>query len=392
MILPLEGFRVLELSANYPGSLCTLLLADLGAEVIKIERPGGGDPGRSTPPLAKKTGVFFHMLNRNKKSLTLDIRKPQGRKILLGLSERVDVFVENSRPGNLGRLGLGYGDVAVVNPRIVYCSITGFGHDGPCRDVPAHDINFLALSGILGLIGDKGPVPAVSDITLAGTGAGGINAALGILAALLQRERTGRGQFVDAAILDGLTPFLLLPMCLFMQAGKRPQRDPSMPGGDYAFWNVYRTKDGRYISLGCWERKYWDRFCQAIGRGELSSEHHAPPQRQADVIEEIRAIFLTKTRDEWMRALDPAEICYAPVNSLEEALAHPQVRHRGLWFTATHPEDGKIPQPGFPLKLGEYRPGWRTPPPGPGEHNREILGEIGIGENELSELKTQGVI
>jgi len=392
MTLPLQGFRILDLSAAFPGSLCTLILADLGAEVIKIESPSGGESGRSIPPLVKKTGVFFHMINRNKKSITLDIRKPRGREILLWLARRADVIVENTRPGNLAKIGLGYDDVAGVNPRIVYCSITGFGQDGPYRDIPAHDINFLALSGILGLIGEKGRAPAVPDIQIAGAGAGGINAAMGILASLLRRERTGKGQYIDAAILDGLTPYVTLSMCMYMNDRRLPRRGETLVGGGYAFWNVYRTKDNRFLSLGCWERKYWENFCRAVNREDLAGEQHAPPPRQNRIIEEVQTIFLTRTLDEWTRALDPTEICYAPVNSLEDVLAHPQIRHRGLWFTGMHPEDGEIPQPGFPLKFSEDRPGWRTPPPGLGEHTREILGEIGIGDGELRELEAAGII
>jgi crotonobetainyl-CoA:carnitine CoA-transferase CaiB-like acyl-CoA transferase len=392
MALPLEGYRVLDLSAVFPGSLCTHILADFGAEVIKIESPAGGDPGRSIPPLVKNTGVFFHMLNRNKKSVTLDIRDPRGRKILLTLVEQADVFVENTRPGNLGKIGLGYDDLTRINPRIVYCSITGFGQDGPFRDIPAHEINFLALSGILGLIGGKKGAPAIPDIQIAGAGAGGMNAAMGILSALLRRERTGKGQYIDAAILDGLTPFVALSMCLFMQNGKEHRRGESLVGGGYAFWNVYRTKDDRYITLGCWEKKYWENFCRAVNREELAREQFAPPPRQNEIIGEIQALFMERTKDEWLAFLNPNDICYAPVNSLEEALEHPQIRHRGLWFKGKHPEDGEIPQPGFPLKFNEDQPGWRTPPPGPGEHTREILGEIGITEAEMGALKAAGII
>jgi crotonobetainyl-CoA:carnitine CoA-transferase CaiB-like acyl-CoA transferase len=392
MALPLEGYRVLDLSAVFPGSLCTHILADLGAEVIKIESPAGGDPGRSIPPLVKKTGVFFHMLNRNKKSVTLDARDPRGRQILHKLVERADVFVENTRPGNLGKIGLGYDDLARINPRLIYCSITGFGQDGPFRDIPAHEINFLALSGILGLIGEKEGAPVIPDIQIAGAGAGGMNAAMGILSALLRRERTGKGQYIDAAILDGLTPFVALSMCLFMQNGKEHRRGESLVGGGYAFWNVYRTKDNRYISLGCWEKKYWENFCRAVNREELAREQFAPPPRQIEIIGEIRALFLERTKDEWLQFLNPNDICYAPVNSLEEALEHPQIRHRGLWFKGKHPEDGEIPQPGFPLKFNEDQPGWRTPPPGFGEHTRQILDELGIGEGEFQELKAAGII
>lgn len=392
MTLALDGFRVLELSAVLPGSLCTQMLADLGAEVIKIESPAGGSTHRSVSPLVKKTGIFFHMLNRNKKSVTLDVKNPRGREILLQMVERADVFVENTRPGNIEKIGLGYEGLARINPRIVYCSITGFGQDGPCRDIPAHDINFLALSGILDLIGEKGRTPAIPDIQIAGAGAGAMNATMGILSALLRRERTGKGQYIDAAILDGLVPFMSISMGRFMHNGEQPPRGESFAGGGYAAWNVYRTKDGRYISLGCWEKKYWENFCRAINREDLAGEQHTPPPRQDEIVGEIRAIFLEKTRDEWIEALNPSKICYAPVNSLEEALEHPQIRHRGLWFKEKHPEDGEIPQPRFPLKFNEDQPGWRTPPPGLGEHNREILGGLGIGESVLRKLKADGII
>ncbi|HTZ41482.1 MAG TPA: CaiB/BaiF CoA-transferase family protein [Syntrophales bacterium] len=392
MSLPLAGIRILDLSAVLPGSFCTQFLADLGAEVIKIEPPAGGDPGRSIPPLVKKTSVFFHMSNRNKKSVTLDLRNEVGRAILLRLVERSDVFVENTRPGNPERIGLGYDDLAGINPRIIYCSITGFGKDGPFRDIPAHDINFLALSGILGLIGEKGHGPAIPDIQIAGAGAGGMNAAMGILSALLRRERTGKGQYIDAAILDGLIPFLTLSMCLYMLDGREPRRGESIVSGGCAFWNVYQTKDGHYISLGCWENKYWENFCRAVNREDLAGEQHAPPRRQDEIISEVRAIFMEKTRDEWLKLLNPKDVCYAPVNSLGEALEHPQIRHRGLWFKAAHPEDGEIPQPGFPLKFSEDQPGWRTPPPSHGEHTREILKELGITNAELAEMKAAGII
>jgi crotonobetainyl-CoA:carnitine CoA-transferase CaiB-like acyl-CoA transferase len=332
------------------------------------------------------------MINPNKKSVTLDLQKERGRAILLRLAERADVFVENTRPGNLKKLDLGYDDLARINPRVVYCSISGFGQDGPFRDTPAHEINFLAFSGVLGLMGERGRAPAIPDIQIAGAGAGGMNAAMGILSALLRRERSGKGQYIDAAILDGLIPFMSLSMCLFMLDGRQPHRGESILNGGYAFWNVYRTKDGYYISLGCWERKYWENFCRAVNREDLAGEQHTPPPRQDEIIGEVQALFLGRTRDEWLQTLDPKEICYAPVHSLGEALEHPQIRHRGLWFKAMHPEDGEIPQPAFPLKFSEDQPGWRTPPPALGEHTNDILKELGITDAELADLKAAGII
>ena len=391
MALPLEGFRVLDLSAAFPGSLCCRILADLGAEVLKIENPDGGDASRNRPPIVKKMGVFFHAINRNKKSVTLDVRNARGREIMLKLVERADVLVENTRPGNLGRIGLGYDDLVKINPRIVYCSISGFGQDGPYRDFPTHAINILALSGIMDLIGEKGRAPAVPDTQFGGA-AGAMNAALGILSALLRREKTGKGQYIDVSILDGMIPYMTLSMCQFMHDGQLPHRGETLFGGGYAFWNVYRTKDGSYISLGCWEKKYWENFCRVVHREDLAKEQFSPPPRQDELLGEVRAIFLEKTRAEWIQSLDPNLVCYAPVNSLEEALEDPQIRHRGLWFKESHPIDGQVPQPGFSLKFSEDQPGWRTPAPGIGEHTLGILEELGIGEDELQELKAAGII
>jgi crotonobetainyl-CoA:carnitine CoA-transferase CaiB-like acyl-CoA transferase len=391
MTLPLEGFRVLELSTVFPGALCSRILADLGAEVLKIENPDGGDASRNRPPIVKKMGVFFHAINRNKKSVTLDVRNARGREIMLKLVERADVLVENTRPGNLGRIGLGYDDLVKINPRIVYCSISGFGQDGPYRDFPIHDINILALSGIMDLIGEKGRAPAVPDTQLGGA-AGAMNAALGILSALLRREKTGKGQYIDVSILDGMIPYMTLSMCQFMHDGKLPRRGETLLGGGIACWNVYRTKDDRYISLGCWERKYWENFCRAVNRDDLAGEQFSPPPRQDEIIGELQAIFLEKTRAEWIKSFDPNLVCYAPVNSMEEAFEDPQIRHRGLWFKESHPEEGQVPQPGFSLKFSEDQPGWRTPAPGIGEHTHNILGELGIDDNEFRELKAAGII
>ncbi len=391
MTLPLEGFRVLDLSAAFPGALCSLILADLGAEVLKIENPAGGDASRNRPPIVKKMGVFFHAINRNKKSVTLDVRNARGREIMLRLVERADVLVENTRPGNLGKIGLGYADLVKINPRIVYCSISGFGQDGPYRDFPIHDINILALSGIMDLIGEKGRAPAVPDTQFGGA-AGAMNAALGILSALLRREKTGKGQYIDVSILDSMIPYMTLSMCQYMHDGKLPRRGETLLGGGCACWNVYRTKDDRYISLGCWERKYWENFCRAVNRDDLAGEQFSPPPRQDEIIGEVRAIFLEKTKSEWIKSLDPNLVCYAPVNSMEEAFEDPQIRHRGLWFKESHPEEGQVPQPGFSLKFSEDQPGWRTPAPGIGEHTHSILAELGIGEGELQELKAAGII
>jgi crotonobetainyl-CoA:carnitine CoA-transferase CaiB-like acyl-CoA transferase len=387
----LEGIRVLDLAPLLPGSLCTQMLADLGAEIIKIESPNGGDNFRTAPPLVGTTGSFFHIVNRNKKGMKLDLKHPRGREVFLRMARESDVIIENFRPGTMQQMGLGYDDLKKINEGIIYCSLTGFGQDGPYSQLPAHDINFLGLSGILDLIGEKNGNPAVPAVQIAGAG-GSLQAVVGILAALLRREKTGKGQHLDVAILDGLTPFLGLVMSQYLADGRLPRRGGTLVGGGYAFYNVYETKDGRHITLGSVEKKYWVTLCTLIARPDLVEEQFAPPPRQDEIIEELRAIFRRKTKREWMDLLEGAGICFAPVNTLEEALQDPHLRHRDLWFKAKHPVDGEIPQQAFPIKFSEDQPGWRSHPPVHGEHTLEVLKEMGFNEEEIGSLKSQGII
>ncbi|HEY5497797.1 MAG TPA: CaiB/BaiF CoA-transferase family protein, partial [Syntrophales bacterium] len=263
-MLPLEGMQVLDLSQRLPGGLCTQILADLGADVIKIENPRGGDGFRNAPPMIGANGSFFHILNRNKKSMTLNIKNPEGRDIFLRMAARADVIIENAHPGAMKKMGLAYEDMQSLHPKMIYCSLTGFGQTGPYRERPAHDINILAISGILDLLGEKGRPPIVPAIMISGAGGGGINAALGILAALLRRERTGKGQYLDVSILDGLNPFLALMMAEYLARKEAPVRGESRLGGGHACYNIYETSDGKFLAIGCLEKKFWEELCRCL--------------------------------------------------------------------------------------------------------------------------------
>lgn len=390
-MLPLECVNVFDLSSLLPGSLCSQMLADLGADVLKIESPRGGDAFRKMPPLVKTQGSYFHIVNRNKRAMTLDLQNPAGRDIFLKMLPKADVLIDSFRPGGMERIGLGRDTLKRIHPRLIQCSLTGFGQNGPYRDYPSHDINLLGLSGILDLLGEKNGPPVSPGVQVAGAG-GGLNAVIGILAALLKRERSGSGSYIDVALLDGLTPFLGLVMSTYLATGMLPKRGESLVGGGYAFYNVYQTSDGKYLALGCLEEKFWQGFCRAIRREDLIPDQFAKGQRQEALIAEVRRVLRQKTRREWMVQLAEYETCVTPVNTLEEALRDPHIQMRGAWFRASHPVDGEIGQQGFPIKFSDDQPGWRMHPPSFGEHTHEVLREIGYAESDIDDLAARGII
>ncbi len=389
MVSALEGIRVLDLSRLFPGPFATQVLADFGADVIKVEQPGAGDYMRGFEPLVRGESLFFLNLNRNKRSIALDLKHPRGREIFLRLADQADVLVESFRPGVMERLGLGPDVLLARNSRLVYCSVTGYGRNGPHAHEAGHDINYLARAGALWLLRGPDGRPVVPGFQIADVGGGALNACLGILLALLARERTGRGQVVDAAMVDGVATWLTYAWA-HRAAGTRA--DALHLSGNFPCYTVYETADRRFLAVGALEAKFWERLCQALGRPEWVPLQFVGGTDRDRLMDEMRAVFRTRTRDEWVAELAPADCCVAPVLELDELEADAHWAARGLVQDVPVPAWGVLKALGFPVRLSATPGAVRTPPPRLGEHTAQVLAGLGIGPSGVEALVRAGVV
>ena len=384
----LRDVTVLDLSRLLPGPFCTLLLADMGADVIKVEDTTGGDYLRWMPPLVDQYSALFHAVNRNKRSIALNLKTGPGRAAFLRLVERVDVVVEGFRPGVLDRLGVGYKALLERNERVILCSVTGYGQDGPYRDRVGHDINYAALAGVLGVTGCAEDELAVPGVQMGDFGAGGLGAAVAILAALHERTRTGRGQHCDVAMLDGLLSWMA-PLAASLGDGAPSPRPGTEPlNGRHPCYRLYRCADG-YLSVGALEPKFWQAFVEAIGLGHLGPDGLASGQRAKQVVAEVQTRLATRTRAAWEAVLNGHETCCEPVLSLHEVMAHPQVRWRQTGSAGSDPARRAL-EGVVPFRIGDTGPTARRPAPRYGEHTREILAGVGYDDASIEELVKEG--
>lgn len=388
----LSGLRILDLTRLLPGPYCTMMLADLGSEVIKIEEPGRGDYMRDFPPKLKKESVFFLSVNRNKKSITLNLKTDRGREIFSELVKGADVVVEGFRPGVMDKLGIGYKNLKRVNPGIIVCSISGYGQDGPFTQRAGHDWNYLSIAGISGFTGTKEGKPIIPGVQVADIGGGALLAAFCILAAIIARDKTGKGQYIDIAMMDGVLAWVCLYAGKYFVNGKNPAPAGERLNGQFACYNVYKTKDGRYMSLGALEPQFWSAFCKAVERDDLSKEQYSPGKRAEEVVAEVEIIFAEHTREEWIELLKDVDCCCEPVNNFDETFSHPQVLHRNMVAEMEHPVEGKIRVLNFPGKLSETPAEMKLPPPSLGQHTEEIFEELGMTKEKIAELAKEGIV
>jgi crotonobetainyl-CoA:carnitine CoA-transferase CaiB-like acyl-CoA transferase len=395
---PLAGIRVLDLSLQLPGPFCTMMMADHGADVVKVDEPA---PRVRNPFAGEEWGQSpaDRYLNRGKRSLTLNLKTEEGKTIFRALAMHADVVVEGFRPGVARRLGVEYETLSAANPRLVYCSISGYGQTGPMRSVAGHDINYISFAGILGLCGREGSPPAIPPVQIGDLFGGALMALSGILMALHSRQVTGRGRWVDVSMTDGALSMLSIHAAAVLAGIPSPERGNMILTGMFPCYETYRCACGGYMSVGPLEAWFWDDFLKAIGREDLAGLQYATGEEGARAKAELSRVFLGKTRDEWVTFFAGEDICVSPVLTLSEALSHPQARARGMVVEVESPFGGRDRQPGRPLKFrGPGEGGADLPeepprrPPRLGEHDEEILAELGYRDAQIADLREKGVI
>lgn len=377
---PLEGIRILDLTRLLPGALCTLMLADLGAEVIKIEAPDGGDYARTMPPLIDGVGAFFRVANRNKCSVVINLKDARGQAVLARLAEQADVLVEGFRPGVLARLNCGPDDLRASNPRLIYCAISGWGQDGPYAERSGHDLNYAALAGLVGAMPQPAPLGGqAADLS------GAYVALAAIMAALLRRDRTGVGAVIDTALFEAALPLTLVGW-LEAVYGPAASMLPGTLTGRYACYHVYTTADGEAVALAALEPKFWANFCRAVERPDLAALDHLAPDLQPALTAELAAIFASRPATAWDALLSEADCCFTRVTPPAQIHDDPQVRTReslgisdeGPWLRS-------------PLRLDQVE-ATHGPAPGLGEHTRAVLRDHGFSDDDIDRWMTQGVL
>ena len=381
---PLQGVRVLDLTRLLPGPMCTLHLADLGADVIKIEDLGAGD--YASPAVREQ-------VNRNKRGMRIDLKQAEGAELLLKLCESADVLVEGFRPGVMARLGLGYDVVRRRNPRLVYCSISGYGQTGSLSQKAGHDLNYCGYAGVADQIGTPSGELALSNLPLADLLGGAMPAVMGILAALFDAQRSGQGRHVDVAIADGVLAHAVIPMAGVVTRGQAPKAGADKLTGALPCYGLYATQDGRYLAVGAFEHKFWEQFCAILGREDLAP-HHIPatPQLNAWVRAQVAQAVAARSFEAWQALLADADCCVTPVLHLEEAMQLPHFAERGMWVDVQTAHGQRMTQMALPVQMSDFRFEVRHSAPRKGQHTQEVLLQSGLDRAAVADLLARKVV
>ena len=392
----LEGVRVLDLTRALAGPFCTLMLGDYGADVIKIELPGAGDDTRHWgPPFIGEESAYFLSINRNKRSLTLNFKEEQAREIFLKLVAQSDVVVENFTPGVMGRLGLEYEAVKQANPNIIYCSISGFGQDGPYQSRPAYDQIMQGISGLMSITGELGGEPQKVGVAVTDIGSG-MWAAFAVMSALHHRSQHGEGQYIDISMLDAQIAWLTYQAAYYFAYDRPPQRlgaaHPTLVP-----YQAFMCQDGKYLNVAVGSERLWDRFCQAVKREDLKDRpefatNGVRVENRATLVPLLQEYFLTRAADDWVADLQQHNVPAGPINDLADVFSDPQVLHREMLLEMYHPTLGAIKQTGLPIKFSLTPGGLDRPPPLLGEHNGQILKDLGYSDAQIAEMAEKSVI
>jgi crotonobetainyl-CoA:carnitine CoA-transferase CaiB-like acyl-CoA transferase len=376
----LRGLLVLDLSRLLPGPYCTMILADHGARVIAIE-----------DRRFRNEEIFPATVNRNKEHMTLNLKTDEGREVFYRLATAADVVVEGFRPGVVKRLGVDYETIQKINPRIVYCAVTGYGQTGSLRDRAGHDVNYLAHAGVLDLVGEADRPPVIPGVQIADMAGGGLNAVVGILLALLGRGKSGRGQYIDISMTDGAVSLLSLQLHFQQIGGRYPHRGDSRFSHRYACYNIYETRDGRYIAIGAVENRFWQKLCDHFGVPEYSALQYDDGRRE-ELLAFMRSAIIKKTLAQWEEDLADIDACWAPVKTLDDVLQAPYFRERDMVVRIESQSGDKIALLGTPIKLSDTPGGIRSSPPTFGGNTGAILSEFGYSSEEIRILEEKGVV
>ena len=402
MASALSGIKVLDMTGLGPSSIAAMMLGDMGAEVIKIDLPPGGGsrgvgegiPFMPTEEEEVERANVWTATNRNKKNVAINLRTEAGQRVFQKMAQTSDVIIESFRPGVMDRMNAGYQAISKINPRIIYCSVSGYGQTGPYRNFPGHDANYSGMGGVLGLTGESQegkPVIAlniVADIAVAV-----FEAVIGILLAVCARERTGRGQHVDISMTDGVVSLLTgVPGAeeyLYNQV--LPRRGETMTSGNRPYYAVYLTKDNKYLTVCPIEPRFWGNLCRAIGREDLIPQQF-DPNKEGELRSQLSRIFLTKSRDEWFELLTKADVPVGKVLDMDELFSDPQILHRQMIIELNHPKVGKVKQIGIGIKLSDTPGAVRTLAHRLGQDTSEVLSGLGYSQSEMKDLRQQGAI